>query len=132
LIDLKYKNIDILILNSKPLSNQYNYIVNDWNNYINLIKNLFKICTTTKINDILSTEDDNLTIKSIASISTNVKIIIAVNSGVLPGLLNEYTLKNVKQVYIFDDKNYYSYPNFMKKNNINEITINELKTIINC
>lgn len=130
-LDLKYKNIDILILNSQPLSGQYNYIINDWNNYINSIEKIFKICTTTKINNILSTEDDNLTIKSIASISTNVKIIIAVNSGVLPGLLNEYTLKNVKQVYIFDNKNYYSYPNFINKNNIYEITIDELNEKIN-
>ena len=131
LLDDKYKKIDILILNSLPLSNQYNYVKNDWDDYINSIKNLFKICTTTKINDILCTEDDNLTIKNIASISTNSKIIIAVNSGVLPGLLNEITLKNAKKIYIFDKNNYYSYPNFVNKTNINQITINELNTTIN-
>ena len=72
-----------------------------------------------------------LTIKNIASISTNSKIIIAVNSGVLPGLLNEITLKNAKKIYIFDKNNYYSYPNFVNKTNINQITINELNTTIN-
>jgi hypothetical protein len=30
----KYKNIDILIINSIPLSYQYNFNITDWNNFI--------------------------------------------------------------------------------------------------
>jgi hypothetical protein len=131
LLNDKYKNLDILVLNSQPYSCQYNYIKNDWDNYILSIDIIFKICTTTKVDNVLSTQDDCLTIKNIAAISTNSKIIIAINSGVLPGLLNEITLKNVKKIYTFDDRCYYSYPNFIRKININEITVNELNSILN-
>jgi hypothetical protein len=74
--------------------------------------------------------DDNLTIKDIASLSTKAKVIIAVNSGVVPGLFNIYTLTNVKHVYIFDDRIFYSYPNFEKKENITYISVDELNKYI--
>ena len=70
--------------------------------------------------------DDNLTIKNIAAISTNVKVVIAINSGVVPGLLNYYTLTNIKQFYTFDDRCFYSYPNFIRKRNIRNIPFQEL------
>jgi hypothetical protein len=49
---------------------------------------------------------------------------------VVPGCLNKYTLKNIRHAYIFDDRVYFSYPNFENKNNIEEITLSELKKII--
>ena len=122
----KYSNIDILFLNSQPMSQQYDYNKDEWDTYIKNMNNHFKIITTTKVDGIKCTMDDNLTIKDIASISTKTKVIIAVNSGVFPGCLNDYTLKNIKHVYIFDNNNYYDYPNFENKNNINEISLNEL------
>jgi len=122
----KYSNVDILFLNSQPLSGQYNYDKAKWDNYITNINKHFKIITTTKVENINCTMDDNLTIKDIASISTKTKVIIAINSGVLPGCLNKYTLNNIKHAYIFDDRNYFSYPNFENKNNIEEITLNDL------
>ena len=78
----------------------------------------------------LCTSDDNLTIKDIASLSTKAKVIIAVNSGVVPGLLNYFTLQNVKKFYIFDSFNYYSYPNFENKNKIYDISVDELNKYI--
>ena len=124
----KYKNFDILILNSHPLSDQYNYNKNEWDNYIiSLNNNNFKILTTTKVENLLCTYDDKLTIKDIAALSTKSKVIIAINSGVVPALLNINTLQNVKHFYIFDSRCYYSYPNFENKNNINDISIDELK-----
>ena len=74
----------------------------------------------------LCTFDDNLTIKDIASISTNVKVIIAINTGPITGIFNEYTLKNVRQVYIFDNSCFYTYDKFKDVTNINDITENEL------
>ena len=128
----KYKNIDILILNSQPLSGQYKYNKNEWDNYLILLNTKYKIVTTTKVNsDILCTMDDNLTIKNIAALSTKVKIVIAINSGVVPGLLNYYTLTNIKRFYIFDDRCFYSYPNFIRKQNINNISFQELSEAIN-
>lgn len=126
-----YKEFDILILNSQPFSDQYNYNKNEWDKYIIYLSSYFKILTTSKVNDnILCTYDDNLTIKDIASLSTKAKVVIAINSGVFPGLLNYYTLLNVKHFYIFDNRCYYSYPNFTNyKNNeqLNVIGVSELK-----
>jgi hypothetical protein len=126
----KYKNFDILILNSRPLSGQYKYDKSKWDKYIINLNNNFKILTTTKVGDLLCTIDDNLSIKDIASLSTMAKVIIAVNSGVLPGLLNFYTLTNVRHFYIFDNRCYYSYPNFENKNEITDISLDELKILI--
>lgn len=127
----KYKNFDILILNSQPLSGQYEYNKAQWNDYIIDLNTQFNILTTTKINDdILCTMDDNLTVKDIASLSTKAKVIIAVNSGVIVGLFNIYTLKNVRHVYIFDNRCFYSYPNFENKQNITDISVGELKKYI--
>jgi hypothetical protein len=130
-IPLIYKNFDILILNSEPLSEQYNYDKNIWDNYIIELNNQFKILTTTKVKGVLCTFDENLTIKDIASLSRRAKIIIAINSGVFPGLLNYYTLTSVKHFYIFDNRCVYSYPNFENKKKITDITINELNKYIN-
>jgi len=130
-IDNKFKNLDILFINSEPLSGQYPYKKKEWDTYIKNINNLYKISTTSKVNNILCTSDNNLTIKDIASISTNVKVIIAINSGVVPGLLNIHTLQNVKKCYIFDTRCLYSYPNFENRNNINDIKVEELRMLIN-
>ena len=127
----KYKNFDILILNSQPLSDQFEYNKREWDDYIIKLNTRFNILTTTKVNnDILCTMDDNLTVKDIAGLSTKAKVIIAVNSGVIVGLFNIYTLKNVKHVYVFDNRCFYSYPNFENKQNITDISVDELKKYI--
>ena len=127
----KYKNADILVVNSQPLSDQYNYNKLEWDNYICELNKKYKIVTTTHVNnETTCTMDDNLTIKTIAAISTNVSVIIAINSGVVPGLLNKYTLKNVKQFYTFDDRSCYSYPNFVSREKITDISFDELDKFI--
>ena len=127
----KYKNIDVLVLNSQPFSEQYNYNKDEWDKYIIELNKKYNVVTTTKVNnEIKCTTDDNLTIKTIAAISTKVPVIIAVNSGVVPGLLNYYTLINVQQVYTFDNRCYYSYPNFVSKEKITDITFEELNKFI--
>lgn len=127
----EYKNFDILIINSQPFSGQYKYKKYIWDKYIKIINSKFKIVTTTKVNGVLCTFDKRLSIKDIASLSTKAKVIISINSGVLPGLLNTETVNRVKQVYVFDDNSSYSYLNFKNKNCITEIGFNELKYYIN-
>ena len=129
-LNQKYKEIDLLILNSQPLSDQYNYDKQIWDGMINLYNQKYRLVTTTKVDGILCTMDDNLTVKDIAALSINVKVIIAINSGVVPGLLNKYTLKGIKQFYIFDNRCFYSYPNFQSKKDIREITFQELNKYI--
>jgi hypothetical protein len=128
--DEKYKNIDILVINSQPFSEQYKYNKLEWDKYIIELNKKYKIITTTKVDGVNCTMDDKFTIKDIAALSINAPVIIAVNSGVVPGLLNKYTLNNVKQFYIFDDRCRYSYPKFQNKEKIYDINFEELDKYI--
>ena len=124
----EYKPVDILILNSEPSSGQYNYNKGIWDKYIQHLNSnsKLKIVTTTQVEGVLCTFDKNMTIKDIAALSIGAKVVIAINSGVLPGLLNVYTMKSVKQFYIFDKLCYYSFPRFQNKDCITQISIAEL------
>jgi hypothetical protein len=127
----KYQKIDILINNCFPLSGQYKCNEKIWDDFIIKLNNKYKVVTTKKINNINCTLDDNYSVKTIAAISTHCKVIIAINSGPVIGFLNNYTLDNVKKVYIFDSVfNGFSYKNFETKQNINEITFEELDKYI--
>lgn len=132
----KYANIDLLIINSIALSGQFDCTEINWINFIRkFTNNNYNIVITNKINslDIKCTTDDNLTIKDIAALSTHSKIIIFVNSGVAPGLLNIHTLNNAKALYCLDNYTYYLFPKFQKiKNykNLNQIPINEIKSLL--
>jgi len=128
----KYKNIDILIINSEPLSKQFKYNEKNWNIGINFLSKKYKIVTTKKVSEnILCTRDDNLKIKDIGAISIKVKVVIAINTGPIVALYNKYTLMNVKKFYIFADNIYYSYPNFEMKKKLNDIPLEELDYYIN-
>jgi len=128
----KYKNIDILIINSEPLSKQFKYNEKNWNIGINFLSKKYKIVTTKKVSEnILCTRDDNLKIKDIGAISIKVKVVIAINTGPIVVLYNKYTLMNVKKFYIFADNIYYSYPNFEMKKKLNDIPLEELDYYIN-
>ena len=120
-LDNKYKNIDILIINSLPLSGQYYYDENKWSFAIQELNNIFKIVTTKKVNNVLCTRDNNLRLKDIA----------AINTGPLTALLNKITLQNVKKFYIFDNRTYLNYPNFESKKKLKDISLDELKSYIN-
>lgn len=115
------KNIDFLVINSIPFSKQIEYIETDWNNFCIKLNNKYNIITTKKIEGIKCTLDYDLTLKDIASISTNIKNIIGINTGVIVGLFNEYTLTNIDNCYYFDHNVFYSYPKFKKVNNLNDL-----------
>lgn len=124
----EFKPVDVLILNSVPRSLQYNYNKGTWDKYIQHLNSnsKLKIVTTTKVEGVLCTFDKNLTIKDIAALSIYAKVIIAINAGVFPGLLNVHTMESVKQFYIFDNRCYYSFPRFQNKDCITQISIAEL------
>ena len=94
----------------------------------------YSIVTTKKIEGINCTRDDNLTVKNIGALSTKVKVIIAINTGVVPALLNTYTLSTVKKFYIFDNRvgcySYPMYPIFEMKQRLVDITFSELDSIV--
>jgi len=126
----KYRNIQILILNSQPMSGQFHYDKSVWDEHIIQLSKKYKVITTTKVDGINCTMDDQLTVKDIAAVSAKASIIIAINSGVVPGLLNKYTLNNVKQVFIFDDRCKFSYKKFQNKENIKDISYEEINKYI--
>ena len=129
-LDNKYQNIDILFINSLALSGQFDNNENEWYNFIQNFTN-YKIVTTKKIEGINCTLDDDLTIKDIASLSTNCKVIVFVNTGVAPGLFNEYTMQNVKKFYCLDNRCYYNFPLYPKFQNfkcLKDICINDIIT----
>lgn len=118
-----YKHIDILIINSQPLSGQVDmtpYFINDMHSTIIELNKKYKIVTTNKIDGINCTLDNNYTIKTIAAISTKAKIIIAINTGPLVGLFNEFTFNNSKIIYYIDKTNTYSNSKFKKINLFSE------------
>jgi len=126
----EYKNLDILIINSNACSGQFSYSEKNWNYLINKLHQRYKITTTKKVDNVLSTTDAGLTIKDIAALSTNIKVVIAINTGVLPGLLNSITLTRVKKFYTFDNSEFFTYPNFERKNRLIDITFDELDRYI--
>jgi len=125
-----YKNIDILIVNSKPLSGQYELNDDIWNEYIKKLDTKYNIVTTRKVDGVKCTVDEKFTVKNIAAISTNIKVLIAVNTGVVVGLYNKYMLSNIKKAYIFDNNHGYSYKNFVNVNQITDISGKELADLI--
>ncbi len=97
-------DLNILIINSEPLSGQYKYNKKDWSNFILYLSTKFKVITTLKVNEnIPCTMDYSFSCKDIAALSTKVDYIISINTGPFVGCYNEYTLEHVKKIYIFVD-----------------------------
>ena len=122
-LENKYKNIDILIINSQPKSGQYRYDINTWNKFIINLSDKYKVATSEKVNnEIMSL--DNFLVKDIASVALNVKIIIAINTGPSIPLYNTDILNNVDIIYIFDNQsNGYDFKTkkIKKMSNINDL-----------
>jgi hypothetical protein len=96
----KYKNIDILIINSTPLSSQYNYNKDIWDDFIIRLSQKFSVAVTQKVNDnILSLHD--MSLKNIAALALKVKKIIAINTGPSIPLYNTDILNNVEVIHLF-------------------------------
>jgi hypothetical protein len=99
-LDNKYKNIDVLVINSNPLSAQYHYNKNVWDDFIIKLSNNRIVATTQEVNEsILSV--NNISVKNIAAMALNVKIIIAINTGPSIPLYNTDILNNVEVIYLF-------------------------------
>ena len=119
-----YKNIDFLINNGEPRSGQFNYNLFEFDNFLIELSKKYNIVTTQKIENIKCTRDYNLTVKDIASISLNIKNFIAIESGIIAGLYNEY-LVDKSNIIVYNlskfDYHFCSFKNFHLKKNINEL-----------
>lgn len=129
-LPLAYKNIDILIVNSQPLSGQFDLNDNLWNAYITGLHQRYNVVTTKKVEGVKCTTDDDMTIKTIAAISTHAKVVVAINTGVLHGFFNTYSLQNVKKWFLFDKVVTYRYPRFEHKKEITDISLDEFENLL--
>ena len=118
-----YKKADILVINSIPRTMQFDMEKNKkaFDNCIHNLSKKHNIVTTEKVGNLPCSRDDNLSVKDIAAISTNVKYIIAINTGPLIGCLNSYALKNVKKWFEFDINMPFIYKNFVVNPTFEEI-----------
>lgn len=114
----KYDQLDFLILNSTAMSGQYTRNDAEWNPLIQKLHQKYKIATTEPVPGIPCTQEDGLTVKDIAAVSTKTRKIIAVNSGVVPGLFNTYTLNNMEVMYTFSISDAYDRPKIISGTNI--------------
>lgn len=98
-LDDKYKDLDILILNSQPHSGQFaTYNMDTMNAMCRRLATKYKISTSTYVDEsIPCTFTDGLTIQDIGAISTHAKVIVAVFSGPIIGCFNQYTKSHVKK-----------------------------------
>ncbi len=103
------ENVEILIINSIPLSGQYRYSAEIWNRFIFYLSKKYKVITTNKVENILCTQDMQFSVKDIGSISTKMRYIIGINTGPFVGCYNVYTLQNVEKIYIFVDNLYFQH-----------------------
>lgn len=119
----KYEDLDYLFINCYPMSGQYIYNKSLWDEKIIRLSKTHKVATILKVNGVLCTADDKLTVKDIAAISTHTKILVAINSGPFVACLNEFTLNYCSKIIVFgnDGAQYYSYNNFFIGQNINDI-----------
>lgn len=115
------QDIQVLVINSEPLSGQYRVDRSEWNRFIFYLNEKHKVITTLKVQGIPCTMDDNLTIKDIASISTKMKYIIAINTGPFVGCYNEETLQNVQHIYVFVNNLHFDHPKITTLKDIQEL-----------
>ena len=105
LIDIPYNSkksiqYDILIVNSKPLSNQFNFSEDRFNNIIKTLATDFKIITTLKISGIDSTADNNLSLLEIGQLSINCRAIVAISTGPSWPVLNKRNFDSNKPILL--------------------------------
>jgi hypothetical protein len=124
----KYKDLDILIINSSPCSQQFFMHKPAWDDYIRRIVYMgFKVATTEKTAGVVCTADAGLTLKQIGAISMRAKVIIAINTGPLSACFNTVTFDYIRQMYVFDRGYTYAHPKIQNRVDIHEITIGELR-----
>ena len=100
-LDPKYKNLDILIINSEPQSEQFEYNKPEFDRLCRKLSESYKVATTTFVNSsIPCTFEDGLTIQDIGAISTKAKYIMGVLSGPMTACFNKLTIDHVDRLFI--------------------------------
>ena len=98
----RYKNIDILIINNRGNSGQYNS-TKALNALCVHLNTKFNIVVTTHISDEIKSTNDTFTVRDYGAISTHCKYIISVFSGTNSCLFNSKTKESVKKWFMIED-----------------------------
>lgn len=106
-IEDKYKDIDILILNSATYSGQCGDI-SPLNNLAVHLNKRFKIVTANTVDDKII-DASHLSLQQIGSISTHAKYIISTNTATSAACLNQQTKTNVKKWFFVTSGPRYEY-----------------------
>jgi hypothetical protein len=123
-LEEKFKNLDILIVNANPKSEQIEYDKTAMDAMCVRLAARYKIATTTFVNEsIPCTFRSGLKIQDIGAISTHAKYIIAINTGPIVGCFNLYTKQHVKKWIILDKR-----PG-IKFNMVNQVTTTDIANI---
>ena len=96
----KYKNIDILIINSYTNSGQYHNNMTDIDNLCAHLNKDYNVVTTRKVGSISCTTDDGLSLQEIGAMSCRANYIIAIMTGPLCALYNTFAKQFVKKWFI--------------------------------
>lgn len=119
--------VDLLLINSKPMSGQYTYDENGFNRFISKYKDQYRIVTTnnTSFSDIPCTLDYNLSLLDIGSLSNNAKIIVSVHTSPIIYCFNRFNInKDIKWYVLHNFGVSYSFNNnIVSLPNIINVTI---------
>jgi hypothetical protein len=123
-LDTKYHDLDVLIINAEPQSNQQ-YDKTKMDDLCIKLSKKYKVATTTHVNnDILCTFNDGLKLQDIGAVSTHAKNIISVFSGPITPCFNSETKNTVKKWFVISGSG------SGLKNNFINVTADNLEQIL--
>lgn len=123
-IDQYDKNYDIMVINSVPLSGQFQYSELELNNIIIDISEKYKVITTKKVNNIDCTLDMDYSILDIAKLAYYIDKIITIHTAPHILTLNKWTINKYKRWIVFDNHHSYDYDYIEHYTNLNEMKQN--------
>lgn len=106
---------DILLINSEPKSGQFQYKKDDFEYLITLLYGTLKndkyynIITTSKYKNVPCTQDTNMNLLEIASLSKHVDYVIGVHTAPLLMCFNKWNIDTVKHWYVCDGYHGFTY-----------------------
>ena len=115
-------DIDILFINSKPKSSQFNHNKHELNQFIRELSQKYRVAVSEKLDDTIISLETNR-VREIAALAKTVKKVIAINTGPSLGLYNPEIIQNVEAIYILDTTEDYNFTmeKFTKIRNVNEL-----------
>jgi hypothetical protein len=103
-LDPKFHDLDILVLNTPPGSNQFEFDQGKFDALATRLSERYKVVVINPVNDLVSTRADGLTLRDIGAISTHAKYIIGMNSGPLIPCFNMHAKNSVKKWILFHSR----------------------------